>query len=210
MPRISAPKQFLLAFLVVIFGITTNSALSLVTTCNRIVTGISRPSISKSRGVLTMRKGRPSTKNVGKGGKKKDEKSSANSNGPAYNWLPVAANEEELPSGEGDTKAVTLPGGLVVMLRRTQGTVRCMSSSCTKCKYPLLNAAYEEETNSIVCGVCGSKYSVTSGELTGREEKNGLAGMLGNVMSSTKGGPISAYSMKKDTDGTIFAAIGYK
>ena len=160
---------------------------------------------------VTMRKGRPSAKKTI--GKKVGETKKAGSgeSGPPLNWLEVAASESELPAEEGGSKAVTLPGGLVVMLQRRKARVYCLSSSCKKCKFPLLNSEFEEETQSIVCGVCGSKYSITTGAETGVQKKSGLAGMVGNVMSAnTAGGPISAYQVRQAEDGKIYAAIGYK
>ena len=202
MPRI-------LSVLPLVLLVSSLAVDGLVTAPHRLALSTARRPPSTQRSSVLMRKGRPSARKVA--GKKSDEKKSGEGAGSApLNWLEVAASESELPE-EGASKAVTLPGGLVVMLTRRKNRVSCLSSSCKTCKYPLLNAKFEEDTESLVCGVCGQKYSITTGAEAGVEKKTGLAGVLGDVMSSNKGGgPISAYQVKKAENGRILAAIGYK
>jgi len=136
----------------------------------------------------------------------KKDKSSEPSSGP--NWVQIAAAESELPE-EGKTKAVTLPGGKVLMVLKTGDSFHLLGTSCKKCKFPLLNADVDRDEGSIACSVCGTKYSYESGAtgLYPKVPKSGPAAMFSDIMSSSGGGPIEAYEVKTAPTGKVYAAM---
>lgn len=154
-----------------------------------------------NRMTISMRKGRPST-NIPKIPKEQG------SSGPAVNWVEI--NETSLPVDDGTAKAVTLPGDKIMMVLKKDETFFGLSSSCTKCKFPLLKAAIDEETDSVICDVCGSKFSYKNGDKTGRQKKEGLAGMFSDVMSSGNGGPLESFEVRKAPNGKVYVAAGLK
>ena len=158
---------------------------------------------SHSRGTITMRKGRPSTK-IGRGLKSNEQPSSSK-----VNWVQIAASESELPSDDGGTKALDL-GGKVYMVLKKNDNFHLLGSSCTKCQFPLLNSEIDEADGTLVCNVCGSKFQYQNGGAIGRVTKEGIAGWFGNVMSSKPGGNIEAFVVRTNEAGKVYAAFGTK
>lgn len=156
-----------------------------------------------TRGQLSMRKGRPST-NL------KQKKPPSDSSSQSVNWVVIAPSESDLPSEDGETAAVTLSGGKLLMVLRKNEKYHALSTSCTKCKFPLLKAQCDDDEPSLVCDVCGTKYDYTTGKVTGKKDKEGVAGVFSNIMSSSPGGPIEAYEVKVAPNGKVYAAMGTK
>ena len=171
----------------------------------RRVVQASTRSIEARRGDMMMRKGRPSTRLVPKG--------SGKSSSPTPNWVQIYDSEEKLTSLEDGKGRViqnpTNPSKQLMVLKRGE-KVYALSASCTKCKFPLLNSEFDDAESSIVCPVCGSKFSLKSGAPTGRIDKQGVAGLFSSVMSSSPGGAIEAYEVRQAPNGRVYAAIGMK
>eukprot|EP00614_Pseudopedinella_elastica_P011810 CAMPEP_0172595082 /NCGR_PEP_ID=MMETSP1068-20121228/14640_1 /TAXON_ID=35684 /ORGANISM="Pseudopedinella elastica, Strain CCMP716" /LENGTH=169 /DNA_ID=CAMNT_0013393461 /DNA_START=40 /DNA_END=549 /DNA_ORIENTATION=+ len=167
-----------------------------------------------------MRKGRPSSKLNRKPQAKQ---------GPKPNWIEIAASKDKLPQEDGKIVAVSLPsddkfvlGKILMVLRKDsctgsegpvgypadEATYYCLGSSCTKCKFPLMKSDLDEQDETLICGVCGSKYSYKTGAAMGTVKKEGVAGWFGNVMSNNSGGAIEAYQVRGTEGGKYFAAIG--
>lgn len=77
-------------------------------------------------------------------------------------------------------------------------------------QFPLLNSQCDDVDGSLECGVCGTKFSFSTGKMTGINKKEGLAGVFGNVMSSSPGGNLAAYEVKAAPNGKVYAAMGLK
>lgn len=155
-----------------------------------------------SRQPMSMRKGRPSS-NIPK-------VPSKGAGQPERKWVEIAASEADLPQTDGKTAAIELKDDKVLMVLRKEGAWFGLGSSCTKCKFPLLKSEFDESGEALICGVCGSKFNLKTGEMTGKVEKEGVAGFFGSMMSANKGGPIESFEIRTAATGKVYAAVALK
>lgn len=160
---------------------------------------------SNARGVLTMRKGRPTTKlskkQVNKGGPEKQ-----------IDWAEIASRADDLPQNDGDTKAVEIRSETIVLIK-DRDDIYGVGASCTTCKYPMLSAKVREggdDGPNVACGLCGTLYRLRDGKRCGKEEIGGIAGAFGNLMSKNDGTDISVYEVRTAPTGKTYVNMGLK
>lgn len=156
-----------------------------------------------ARGGLTMRKGRPSTKLP----KKKSD-----GPGKQIDWVEVASSADDIPQGDGDTKAVTARSETLVLIKQGE-KIYGVAASCTTCKFPMLSAKIREggdDGPNVACGLCGTLYQLDNGKVAGKEEIGGISGAFGNLMSKNTATDIATYEVRTAPSGKTYVSFGLK
>lgn len=150
-----------------------------------------------------MRKGRPSTKLP----KKKSD-----GPGKQIDWVEVASSADDIPQGDGDTKAVTARSETLVLIKQGE-KIYGVAASCTTCKFPMLSAKIREggdDGPNVACGLCGTLYQLDNGKIAGKEEIGGISGAFGNLMSKNTATDIATYEVRTAPSGKTYVSFGLK
>lgn len=122
--------------------------------------------------------------------------------GPAPNLVEVAW-ADEVPPEDGGRKSVDLPDSAQpLMLMRYKNKIIGSAAQCTRCKFPLVGATYEND--ALTCKVCGTGYKLPNGEIV---ESQGT--LLSGLFSKTQATrlPVFATLIK---DGKVMMGVAPK